>query len=231
MIGACIFRSPAIDSEISLSFIKDVEDEPVRVFLIDDHPLLRLGLRAALGEDIQIVGEGNSIEDALVRLENAGTVDVILLDLDLPGKSGLESFDVIRSRNFRGRIVVLSHHSDAATVERAIAAGADGYFSKEDSAQIIALLLRSVLAGHFVLSPAIQSAMRKGDHSNPVRALTARELEVMRLLVNGFTHREISERLNIAPRTVDFHRQNLKEKLEAESLVDLVRIADRYGLS
>ncbi len=206
--------------------------ETLNVFLIDDHPTLRLGLKMALqGRGVQVMGEAGSVEEGLQKLEGMETApDVILLDIDLPGMSGLAGLEPLTSRHY-GRPVMFTHHRDAATIERALAAGAQGFLSKEDSPETITVLLQNVMRGRLVLSPTIQSAVYANQTASPLKELTPRELEVLRLLVHGFKHKEIAERLNIAPRTVDFHRQNLKEKLEAEGLVDLVRIADRYGLS
>ncbi|PJZ68865.1 hypothetical protein CH373_15755 [Leptospira perolatii] len=204
----------------------------IRIMLVDDHPALRLGLRIALeGTGIEVSAEADSGMDLLQKLKAGNEYDIILLDIDLPRTDGISILKEVLSQFPTQRVVMFSHHKDKAYVELALENHAKGFFSKEDTVETIAVLLKNIMQGSTVLSPVIQSSViRQGQILSPKELLTDREIEVLRMLANGFKHKEIAEQLNIALRTVDFHRQNIKEKLDAESLADLVRIADKYRL-
>lgn len=206
-------------------------DLMIRVFIIDDHPTVRLGLSTALKAfGLKIVGECGTAKDLLESRKLWSEIDVLLLDVELPLQSGLDALEEFRSKGFPGKIVIFTHHTNPEVVDRVIESGGNGYLSKQESPETISILLQSVMQGRLAISPIVQTEILGKKKHNPMELLTPRETEVLKLLVHGLKHKEISDRLNITPRTVDFHRQNLKEKLDAESLVDLVRIADRYGV-
>jgi DNA-binding NarL/FixJ family response regulator len=202
-----------------------------RVLLVDDHPMLRLGLKTALkGRSTEICAEAGSAAEALSVLEKETEIDLVLLDIDLPGEDGLEILKQLRRRHPQTRVIMFSHHRSKHWIEQALELGASGFLSKDDRPETICSLIESAMDGHVILSPTIQSAFYGSTPAPSLDSLTARETEVFQLLVHGFKHKDIADRLNITVRTVDFHKQNIKDKLEAESLVDLVRIAQKYGL-
>lgn len=207
-------------------------EQMFQVIIVDDHPMIRLGLKSALREKgIQVVGECNSGQDLLELLGEGIEANAVLLDIDLPGANGLDVLSDVREKYSNVAVFIFSHHSEPRVIEQALRQGARGYFSKEDSIESISVLLRGARNNDVTLSPRIQSALFRGRaQKNPLDSLTVREKEVLKLVAHGLKHKEIAERLDISVRTVDFHRQNLKEKLEAESIIELVRIAEEGGL-
>ncbi|MGE3805479.1 MAG: response regulator [Gemmataceae bacterium] len=205
----------------------------LRIFLADDHQIVRQGLRALLsGEtDFELVGEGIDGVDTVRQVEQLRP-DVLVLDVMMPRLNGLEVARQIRRRAPATRIVMLSMHSDDAYVYEALQAGAMAYVVKESSAEQLAQAIRLVAAGQNYFSPPINEAEvrsyaergRRGS-SDPYDSLTPREREVLQLTVEGLNGNEVSERLFISPRTVETHRANLMRKLGVRNQKELVRWA------
>lgn len=208
----------------------------VRILLVDDHEVLRNGLRALLEHetDLQVVGEAGTGAQA-IALAKTVAPDVMVLDLGLPDINGLEVIRAIRQHNSNLRIVVLSMYSRREFVMPAIEAGCDGYVPKSATHTSLLQAIRTVLAGERYLHPTAATVLInsiKDDQSEAAQfaALSEREQDVLRLAVQGFTSREIGEKLIISSKTVETYRQRAMEKLGIEHRSGLVKFAVRAGL-
>ena len=208
----------------------------VRILLVDDHEVLRAGLCALLENeaDLKVVGQASTGAQAIALADSLGP-DVIVLDLGLPDISGLEVIRAIRQHNTAVGIVVLSMYSRREYVVPAIEAGCDGYVPKSATHTSLLQAIRSVLAGECYLHPAAATALMGSiqDHhseSAQFEALSEREQDVIRLTAQGFTSREIGEKLDIGSKTVETYRQRATEKLQIEHRSGLVKFAVRAGL-
>lgn len=208
----------------------------VRILLVDDHEVLRNGLRALLEHetDLQVVGEAGTGAQA-IALAKTVAPDVMVLDLGLPDINGLEVIRAIRQHNSNLRIVVLSMYSRREFVMPAIEAGCDGYVPKSATHTSLLQAIRTVLTGERYLHPTAATVLInsiKDDQSEAAQfaALSEREQDVLRLAVQGFTSREIGEKLIISSKTVETYRQRAMEKLGIEHRSGLVKFAVRAGL-
>ena len=206
----------------------------IRVYLVDDHALVRTGMKLILEQevDIQIVGEAETGEAALDEIRRIKP-DVVLCDLHLPGISGLEVTERI-SRTGGSKVVVVSVLEDGPLPKRVIDAGACGYLGKGGDAGELVRAVREVARGKRYLGSAIAQAMAlstvDGDAS-PFDALSPRELEVAMLLVQGLQQEEIARRLSLSAKTINTHKSRLFEKLEIRDNIALARLAGQYGLA
>ncbi len=206
----------------------------VRVMLADDHTLVRAGVRKILEaqEGLAVVAEAADGETALTALRSTA-IDVLVLDLSMPGRDGFEVMREARAVAPELKILVLTMHADAEYVERAVAGGADGYLLKDSAAQDLVAAIEAVMAGRAFYSPAVQralSAMARGDSRRPFATLTEREREVLKLVAEGLSTKEIATRLDISGRTVETHRANLMRKLDVHSIARLTQLAIKEGL-
>lgn len=209
--------------------------EVIRVLLADDHTLVRAGVRRILEAQpgFKVVGE---VADGAAALAALGqqTVDVLILDLSMPGVDGFEVLRRKREVSPDTKVVVLSMHADAEYVARAVREGADGYLLKDSAVQDLVAAVQAVRAGRAYHSPQVQrelSEMVRGGMDDPLGELTEREREVLRLIASeGLSTKEVAARLNIGTRTVETHRANLMRKLGVHSVAHLVRVAIREGL-
>jgi DNA-binding NarL/FixJ family response regulator len=214
-------------------------DRPIRVVIADDHALVREGIRRVLDEDdgfdvVCEVSDGAATLDAVSR----GDVDVVVLDLTMPGMSGLEVARRLRGAGERPRALVLSMHDDAEYVLRAVRAGAAGYLLKDDAGPaMLRQAVRAVHAGESFYSPAVASlltdALRSGEAEqapDPLGELTHRETEVLQLVARGRSNKQIAAELGISRRTVESHRESLMRKLDIHSVAGLTRFALETGL-
>jgi two-component system response regulator NreC len=209
---------------------------PIRVILVDDHQVLRDGLRALLEEedDMQVIAETGTGEEA-IRLSIEKSPDVIVMDLGLPSQSGFEAIKEIRSRQLPVRIVVLSMYISRELVMRAIQAGSDGYVSKSSAHTDLLQAIRTVNAGKRYLHPeaataVIDELLDKKEESQLLHLLSNREKEVIRWTAMGYTSREIGQQLSLSPKTVDTYRQRAMDKLDLQHRSDIIRFALRAGL-
>lgn len=210
--------------------------KPVRVLLVDDHKVLRDGLRSLLEseDDLVVIAEAGTGQEA-IALTQEHKPDVVVMDLGLPDMSGLEVIRTIRESNKESRIVVLSMYSRREFVVPAIEAGCDGYVPKSTTHTSLLEAIRVVLRGERFLHPTVatvlmESISNKQSDAEKFAALSEREQDVLRLSVLGFTSREIGEQLFISPKTADTYRQRAMEKLELNHRSDLIKFALRAGI-
>ncbi len=208
----------------------------IHILLVDDHKVLRDGLRALLEseDDLVVIAEAGTGQDA-IALTQEHQPDVIVMDLGLPDMSGLDAIRTIRKTNTKSRIVVLSMYSRREFVVPAIEAGCDGYVPKSSTHTSLLEAIRVVMRGERFLHPTAATALMESMTSKQSDAekfalLSEREQAVIRLSALGFTSREIGEKLFISPKTVDTYRQRAMEKLKLEHRSDLIKFALRAGI-
>lgn len=207
----------------------------IRVYLIDDHALVRAGMRMILsGEtDIEVVGEAECGEDALPQVRKLKP-DVVLCDLHLPGVSGLEVTERIIRGDHGTRVVIVSVLEDGPLPKRLLEVGASGYVGKGgDSAELLRAV-RDVARGKRYLASNIAQNLALsgiGGGDSPFDTLSPRELEVALLLTQGLRQEDIAQRLSLSAKTVNTHKTRLFEKLEIHDNIALARLATQYGLS
>ncbi len=203
----------------------------IRLVIVDDHAIVREGLRTVLedGEMFSVVGEGGTAEEA-IRLARTLTPDVLILDISMPGGSGLQAVPEILETSPSTRVLMLSVHDDREYVMECVRSGAHGYLRKDSAPHELRDAVRAVHAGSVVYSPAIAqqmaSALRDGLAAAtvpPPSALTPREREVLARLAQGLTNKEIATQLQIATRTVEAHRDSLGRKLGIRTVAGLTR--------
>lgn len=207
----------------------------VRVLITDDHELVRAGLvhlfAGAIG--IEVAAEAADGEELLLKLRDT-QVDLVLLDLDMPGKDGIELIAHIRQEYPDLSILVLSTHNEVSVVSRAIQAGASGYICKNCSPQMLLEAIHKVISSGRYLSPLMAEKLAYASSSPDPKDIGAllsnRELEVFRLLVEGKSNEEISSQLFISDRTVSAHKTNLLNKLCLKNIVELVRYSYQHKL-
>ena len=210
----------------------------ISIILADDHPVVRRGMQALLERerDFSIVGvAGDGLET--VRLAEQLKPDVLVLDLMMPGLSGLEALRIVRERSPRTRIVILSMHSSSAFIAQALQNGAIGYVLKGSTEENLVRAVREAAAGRRFLSPPVTEIainayieQSKTGPFDPHETLTPRQREVLQLVAEGKTNAEIAARLNISQRTVENHRATLMQRLGLQNQTELIRHAMRHGL-
>ncbi|MGZ3618938.1 MAG: response regulator [Candidatus Binataceae bacterium] len=212
--------------------------ERIRVLLADDHRLFREALRTVLERECEVVGEAASGEEA-VALAARTHPDIVLLDVGMPGVGGLNAAHRLARESPNSKVVILSQHDDEEyVIEAMVDAGAAGYLVKTDAASELLSALRAVATGRRYLSATVAPAVlaRLKNTSGETRAagatvkLTRREREVLSLIGEGATSKDIAARLGISPKTAQVHRDNLKQKLKAKSTAAIVRYAIKHKL-
>jgi two-component system, NarL family, response regulator NreC len=200
--------------------------------LVDDHAVLRSGLRLLLEreEGLEPVGEAETAEDAIRSLPRLRP-DVVVIDIEMQGMGGIKGAELIRSRMPEARILVLSMHERARDVRRAFDAGADGYLPKSAADEDLVRAIRAVAGGSRYVHPSLGAALAAPAGSGgPIDELSEREREVLRLLALGHTNQEIAEELIVSVRTVESHRAHVMSKLRVTTRAGLVRAALDAGL-
>ena len=207
--------------------------------MVDDHTLVRDGIRAllALAADIEVVGEAGNGKEALEKIEEMAP-DIVLMDLAMPVMGGLEATRRIRKQFPNTKVLALTQYDDREYIVPVIAAGASGFVTKMAAFSELATAIHAIARGDSFLSPAAakalvdeyqQGAVPENDN-DALRRLTPRELEVLKLLVEGYTGREIAEMLVVSPKTVEWHRASLMDKLDIHNRTDLIKFAIRKGI-
>lgn len=210
---------------------------PARILVVDDHAIVRHGLALLLSKhkDLAISGEAGSYDEALAALEQKQP-DILLADITLKDRSGLDLIREVRARWPDVRSLVLSMHDEDDYAERALKAGARGYVMKENADDVIVDAIRTVLRGEVYASPEVSARMLRqlveggaeSIEAGGIGSLTERELEIFRCLGEGLTTRKIAEKFNLSGRTVEVHRANIKRKLGCEDTAQLLREAVRW---
>lgn len=197
---------------------------PVRLFLVDDHPLVRDGLRARLDglPGLRIVGEAGSAAEALVQID-ALRPDLLLLDVGMKDMNGIELAALLLQRPAPPHVVMLSMYDNPEYVQRALQAGAQGYVLKDAPASEIVAAIEAVAAGGTFLSPAVSKKLFRNQAARPL--LTPRESEILSALGRGESSKQIARRLGLSVRTVDAHRQSIKRRLGIEGQAELIKYA------
>ena len=206
-----------------------------RVVVVDDHAVVRAGLRRVLEAepDIEVVGEAGTARDAILETR-AAKPDVILLDVVMPGESGIDALPKLQKEAPAAKVLVLSMQDDPRYVREAFAAGASGYVLKEAADSEVVAAVREVAAGNRYLHPALGARLISAEEEERAATeadpLSDREREVLRLLALGHTNQEIAEMLYISVRTAETHRSHIMQKLRLKTRAELVRYALANGL-
>ena len=207
-----------------------------RILLADDHPVLRSGLRVLLAADpdLEVVGEAGTGEETL-RLAEELHPDVVLLDIGMPGESGIETVRRLKEKLPALKVLFLTMHEEEGMLLEALNAGGDGYVIKRADQPEIIQAIRVVRRGDVYVHPAMTRALLSQPETTerppePVEPLTRREIDVLRLLARGNTNRQIAELLTLSIRTIESHRANLMGKLGLTSRVELVTYAEEDEL-
>jgi len=207
----------------------------ISVVLVDDHAVVRSGLRLLLDaqEDMEVVGEAGNAKDAIFRAR-ALKPDVILLDVVMPGESGIEVLPKLLRESAGTKVLVLSMQDDPSYVREAFAGGAQGYVLKEAADEEVVTAVREVAGGGNYVHPALGARMVAAEARDRAAAeadpLSEREREVLRLLALGHTNQEIAEALYISVRTAESHRAHIMQKLSLSTRAELVRYALSHKL-
>ncbi|HEX6422508.1 MAG TPA: response regulator transcription factor [Acidimicrobiales bacterium] len=207
----------------------------IRVGLCDDHAVVRSGLRRIVADepDLDVVGEAGTAEEA-VALARAERPDVFVMDLGLPGASGIDATRRVREVSPETAVLVLTVHDDVGYLRKAFDAGARGYLVKDAADIELVLAIRQVAAGHQYVHPRLGAALLEpaaaAHVGGPGGELSERELEVLRLVALGHTNAEIAAALYVSVRTVETHRAHVQQKLGIKARADLVHYAREHGL-
>jgi two-component system response regulator NreC len=208
----------------------------LRIFIVDDHCVLRAGLRALLsGEaNLEVVGEAADGEEA-IRLVPQIKPDIVLMDITLPGMNGLETAKKILEQLPDVRVLMLTVHKDHSLAREALNFGVSGYILKQAAESELINAIQAIAHGGLYIDPFITRPLLQQQSQDPPlttfpESITPREVEVLKLIARGYTNRQIAEKLYISVRTVESHRENIMDKLDLTSRVELVRYAHMHGL-
>lgn len=211
-----------------------MSDRAIRVLLVDDHTIVRQGLKLILAAqpDFEVIGEAANGREAAELAEKLRP-DIVLMDVQMPDLNGIEATRRMVAANSRIRVLVLSMHKEALYVREVLKAGARGYILKDAIDTELLNAMRSVARGDGYISPAVSGALLtdyREQSSNPLDTLSTREREVLQLIAEGKTNKEVATKLNLSVYTVDSHRGKIMEKLNLHSAGELVRFAMKNGL-
>jgi DNA-binding NarL/FixJ family response regulator len=212
--------------------------KPLRILLAEDHTLVRAGIRALLEslENVEVVAEASDGREAL-QLTAAHRPDILLMDITMKGLNGLEAAARLARERSTTRVVILSMHGDQVYVRQALQAGAAGYLLKGSDLAELELALRAVMRGDTYLSPSVSKGLvgnllaGKAPAANPLDELTPRQREILQLVAEGRTTKEIANHLDLSVKTVETHRAQLMERLDIHDVPGLVKFAIRVGLT
>ena len=209
--------------------------EKRRIFLVDDHPIVRQGLALLINNepDLAVIGEGEDAYGAL-HLIREKKPDVVLLDVSLRDSDGIELLKELKSYNPDLPVLMLSMHDESLYAERALRAGARGYVMKQEAPQVLLSAIRKVLDGDVYVSERMSATLlqrmiggKKAAGGLPMDRLTDRELEIFRMIGSGLSVKQIAQKLFLSAKTVEAHREHMKEKLSLKSSAELLRFAIR----
>lgn len=219
------------------------EHAPTRIFLVDDQAMIRAGFKSLLGDShrFQVVGDSGDPRKAIDEIGKAKP-DVVLLDISMPGLSGLDAIAMIRKVHPQAKVIMLTHHEGESFVNQALSSGADGYLSKDSEQAELVLAIEAVRRGNPFISPKVAGGLlRRGGAphegaspgappSTRLEGLTPREREVFQLLALGKSNKEIARALSMSLGTTKKHRENLQRKLDCHSTAEMAILAIREGL-
>ena len=212
----------------------------IRVLLADDHTIVRQGLRALLDsqEDIEVVGEAENGRQAFEKTKQI-VPDIVVLDITMPNLNGIEATRQIKKLNPEIKVIVLTVHDNEEYVHQVLQAGASGYLLKESAVSDLVSAINAVKKGDIFLSPTISKVVvkdyirhtdRESRAFDSLDVLTSREREVLQLIAEGHTNREVARLLKLSVKTVDVHRAHIKEKLHIHDTAGLIKYSIRKGL-
>jgi DNA-binding NarL/FixJ family response regulator len=213
--------------------MKEIVARPRKVFIVDDHPIVRQGLNQLINHepDLRVCGEAAGVREARATIGIAAP-DVVIVDLSLRDSDGLELIKDIRSKYRDLPVLVLSMHDESIYAERLLSAGANGYIMKQAAADQLLVALRRVLGGGIYVSESVGASMIERfaasgvrHRSDPIERLSNRELQVLNLIGRGKGTRQIADDLNLSVKTVESHRQRIKKKLSLATSPQLVQFA------
>jgi DNA-binding NarL/FixJ family response regulator len=208
----------------------------IRVLIADDHAIVRDGIKAllTLADDIEVVGEAGDGREAIERVA-ALEPDVVVMDIAMPGLGGLEATIEIKRTHPRTKVLVLSQYEDREYIRRFLKIGVSGYVLKKSAGTDLTGAIRAVFRGGLVLDPevareAMQDAGRTNGTADPYESLTDREKQVLKLVAEGHSNKEIADLLTISVKTAMSHREHVMDKLGLHSRTDLIKFALREGI-
>ena len=210
--------------------------DKIRVLLVDDHAIMRDGIRALLGlnEDIEIVGEASEGREAIEKTKELSP-DLVIMDIAMPGIDGLEATRRIKKQNPNVKVLILTQYNNKEYILSAVKAGAAGYLPKRALGSELVSAVRAIQRGESFLHPTVATALiedyqQQVTTQDPYDQLTPREREILKLLAEGQSTREIAEALFISQKTVIGHRSKIMEKLDLNNKADIFKYAARKGL-
>jgi len=214
-----------------------IKADKSRILIVDDHPIVRRGLRELVADepDLEVCGEAEDVAGALRQVE-ALSPDVVVIDLSLKGGHGLELIQEIKARRRPVKMLVSTMHDESLFAERVLRAGAMGYISKQESPDKIIGALRQVLRGEIYLSPRMANrflhrlASGQSFETSPIDSLSDRELQVFEMIGQGLATKQIARKLDLSPKTIEAHREKIKAKLNLKSGAELSRHATQWVL-
>ena len=206
-----------------------------RVLLADDHAIVIAGLSRLLEPEFELAGTAEDGQDLLERSAKLRP-DVIVADISMPLLNGIEAVRQLRKSGSRAKIIILTMHTDAGLATEALQAGASGYLLKHSAAEELTAAIREVLKGRSYITPAIakevlDALMRGGASDGPSVRLTPRERQVLQLIAEGKTAKEIATILKISTRTAEYHKYNIQDKLGLRTTAELTQYAIRHGIA
>lgn len=209
----------------------------IKLLIADDHALVREGITALLGhyEDVLVIGQAEDGAQCIAQAEKLRP-DIILMDIAMPGLGGLEATLEIKKRFSDIKVLVLSQYDDREYVSRFLKAGASGYMLKRALGSELITAIRAVAKGESYLHSSIAAEViggyldKSGEAVQPYELLTAREKQVLKLIAEGLTHKEVASTLGISEKTVVAHQSNISEKLDIHSKADIIKFAISKGI-
>jgi len=208
----------------------------IRIVIADDHAIVREGLKRIVSSvnDMDVTGEAANSTEVMQRVREL-TFDLLMLDLSMPGRSGMELIKQVRAEKPKLRILVLSMHQELQYAVRAIKSGASGYLTKESAPDQLEQAIRKIAAGGAFISAEVAEQLAlgamPGSEALPHESLSNREFEVFRLVVDGVSVTDIAARLNLSVKTVSTHKANLMHKMGLHNQSELIRYALKHGLA
>ncbi len=212
----------------------------IKVILADDHAVVRDGVKAVIermGKDINIIGEADNGKDVL-EMARQKPADVYVLDISMPQLNGIETTDRLKQLDPENKIIILSMHDGLAYVEKALQSGAEGYILKKGATEEVIHAIREVHQGERYLSPRIAKYVIQGflenkrdtNQTSPFSKLTRREREILQLIAEGLSTKQIAQNLNISTNTAHVHTNNIMQKINIHNRTDLARFALKEGI-